>query len=132
MGGCRNCISDGSCESSIIGGCRNTIDNCSCQSSILGGYYNYVVFGSCYSSIIGGCRNTISGISNSAIIGGANLCLTSNNTVYVPTLMTTTISNINPVSWKLGTTASGSVTVDTTQYIEVSIDGVTYKLAVVQ
>jgi hypothetical protein len=46
--------------------------------------------------------------------------------------MTTTISNVEPVSWKLGTTASGSVTVDTTQYIEVSINGAIYKLAVVQ
>jgi hypothetical protein len=45
--------------------------------------------------------------------------------------MTTTISNVNPVSWKLGTTASGSVTVDTTQYIEVSINGQVYKLAIV-
>jgi hypothetical protein len=46
--------------------------------------------------------------------------------------MTTTISNASPVSWKLGSTAAGSVSVDTTQYIEVSINGVTYKLAIVQ
>ena len=71
-------------------------------------------------------------ISNSVIIGGANLCLTSSDTVYVPTLMTTTISNAEPVSWKLGSTAAGSVTVDTTQYIEVSINGSIYKLAIVQ
>jgi hypothetical protein len=71
-------------------------------------------------------------VSNSVILGGASLCLTTSNTVYVPTLMTTTISNVDPVSWKLGSTAAGSVTVDTTQYIEVSINGTIYKLAVVQ
>jgi hypothetical protein len=46
--------------------------------------------------------------------------------------MTTTISNANPVSWKLGSTAAGSVALDEGQYIEVSINGVTYKLAIVQ
>jgi len=46
--------------------------------------------------------------------------------------MTTTISNAEPVSWKLGSTAAGEVTVDTTQYIEVSINGAIYKLAIVQ
>jgi hypothetical protein len=71
-------------------------------------------------------------VSNSVILGGASLCLSTSNTVYVPTLMTTTISNVEPVSWKLGTTASGEVTVDTTQYIEVSINGTIYKLAIVQ
>jgi hypothetical protein len=70
--------------------------------------------------------------NNSVILGGASLCLSTSNTVYVPTLMTTTISNVEPVSWKLGTTASGEVTVDTTQYIEVSINGAIYKLAIVQ
>ena len=48
------------------------------------------------------------------------------------TLMTATISNVEPVSWKLGSTAAGSVAVDTTQYIEVSINGSIYKLAIVQ
>jgi hypothetical protein len=54
------------------------------------------------------------------------------NNLYIDEIMTTTISNVNPVSWKLGTTASGEVIVDTTQYIEVSINGAIYKLAIVQ
>jgi hypothetical protein len=119
--------------SSIIGGYNNYIYYESCFSSILGGKCNKIQYGSCNSSILGGNNNIITNSTdNSVILGGSGLCLTTDNTVYVPTLMTTTISNAEPVSWKLGSTAAGSVTVDTTQYIEVSINGVTYKLAIVQ
>ena len=65
-----------------------------------------------------------------AIVSGVTIS-GYNNSILIDSLMTTTISNAEPVSWKLGSTAAGSVSVDTTQYIEVSINGSIYKLAIV-
>jgi hypothetical protein len=49
----------------------------------------------------------------------------------VPNISTATVSNATFSQWKLGKPILASTTLDTTQYVEVSIDGAIYKLAVV-
>jgi hypothetical protein len=66
----------------------------------------------------------------SVIIGGSNFNLdTCSDVVMVPKLITGTFGSM--AAWKLGATASGSVTLDTAHYIEVEINGIVYKLGVV-
>jgi hypothetical protein len=125
----------GTCVSSIIGGRNNVINGdkyCS-QGSInviVGGSYNSIT-GASNSTVIGGYNNQICQSYNSVIIGGKNLILSGLcDTVMVPNLATATVSNATASQWKLGKAISQSVSVDTTQYIEVMIDGTVYKIVV--
>ena len=73
--------------SSIIGGISNKLSFSSSTSSIIGGYQNILSGNSYFSSIIAGSGNIISESNRSVIIGGAGLCLNSqNDTVLVPNL----------------------------------------------
>ena len=67
----------------------------------------------------------------SVIIGGSNFSLDScNDVVMVPKLITGTFGSM--AAWKLGATASAvGATVQTNQYIEVEVNGITYKLALI-
>jgi hypothetical protein len=123
-----------SCSSTIIGGRSNSIYGasgsiCSRHTSIIGGADN-TICGSLYSSIIGGQLNSMTASNCSVIIGGSNFNLDScSDVVMVPKLITGTFGSM--AAWKLGATASGSVTLDTAHYIEVEINGIVYKLGVV-
>jgi hypothetical protein len=122
-----------------LGGSLNTIVCYSSSSTIIGGCLNIINENSPYSSIISSSGSSIESSCRSVILGGSGLTLTSqNDTVMVPklisndTILTATISSTNRIGWKLGGTISSSTTLDTTQYIEVSLEGVIYKLAIVQ
>ena len=124
-----------SCSSTIIGGRSNLIYGasgsiCSSNTSIIGGANN-TICGSLYSSIIGGQLNSMTASNCSVIIGGSNFSLDScNDVVMVPKLITGTFGSM--AAWKLGATASAvGATVQTNQYIEVEVNGITYKLALI-
>jgi hypothetical protein len=105
------------------------------HSIIGGGFDNKICNNSSCSSIIAGCGNTIYNSKNSVIIGGSAVFLNSqNDVVYVPSLMSGPISSTASSTWKFGATASsGSIlSLVTDQYIEISINGASYKLAIVQ
>ncbi len=127
-------------NSTSIGGSFNTLTCYSSSSTIVGGCYNSINECSNYSSIISSVCSTIESSCRSVILGGSNLTLTSeNDVVMVPKLisndsiLTGTISNSSRINWKLGSTVSSiGLSMDVTQYIEVSLDGVTYKLALIQ
>ena len=53
-----------------------------------------------------------------------------NDTLLVPNLATGTVSNATSSQWKLGKSISSTASIDTSQYIEVMIDGTVYKLVV--
>jgi hypothetical protein len=150
LGGCENCIEGvqhsgilggefnditNSCSSTIIGGRSNSIYGasgsiCSKNTSIIGGANN-TICGSLYSSIIGGQLNSMTASNCSVIIGGSNFSLdTCSDVVMVPKLITGTFGSM--AAWKLGATASAvGATVQTNQYIEVEVNGITYKLALI-
>ena len=124
-----------SCSSTIIGGRSNLIYGasgsiCSSNTSIIGGANN-TICGSLYSSIIGGQLNSMTASNYSVIIGGSNFNLDScNDVVMVPKLITGTFGSM--AAWKLGATASAvGATVQTDQYIEVEVNGIIYKLALI-
>lgn len=124
-----------SCSSTIIGGRSNLIYGasgsiCSRHTSIIGGADN-TICGSLYSSIIGGQLNSMTASNYSVIIGGSNFNLDScSDVVMVPKLITGTFGSM--AAWKLGATASAvGATVQTDQYIEVEVNGITYKLALI-
>jgi hypothetical protein len=124
-----------SCSSTIIGGRSNSIYGasgsiCSSNTSIIGGADN-TICGSLYSSIIGGQLNSMTASNCSVIIGGSNFSLDScSDVVMVPKLITGTFGSM--AAWKLGATASAvGATVQTDQYIEVEVNGITYKLALI-
>ena len=124
-----------SCSSTIIGGRSNLIYGasgsiCSSNTSIIGGANN-TICGSLYSSIIGGQLNSMTASNCSVIIGGSNFSLdTCSDVVMVPKLITGTFGSM--AAWKLGATASAvGATVQTDQYIEVEVNGITYKLALI-
>jgi hypothetical protein len=124
-----------SCSSTIIGGRSNSIYGasgsiCSRHTSIIGGADNNIS-GSLYSSIIGGQLNSMTASNYSVIIGGSNFSLdTCSDVVMVPKLITGTFGSM--AAWKLGATASAvGATVQTDQYIEVEVNGITYKLALI-
>jgi hypothetical protein len=124
-----------SCSSTIIGGRSNSIYGasgsiCSSNTSIIGGADN-TICGSLYSSIIGGQLNSMTASNCSVIIGGSNFSLdTCSDVVMVPKLITGTFGSM--AAWKLGATASAvGATVQTDQYIEVEVNGITYKLALI-
>ncbi len=149
LGGEFNDITN-SCSSTIIGGRSNEI-RCNVEkSSIIGGQNNYIggygtltknvtiiggsdnrICGSLYSSIIGGQLNSMTASNCSVIIGGSNFSLdTCSDVVMVPKLITGTFGSM--AAWKLGATASAvGATVQTDQYIEVEVNGITYKLALI-
>ena len=144
--------------SSVVGGACNIITNWispqsySCRSKgvaivggykncIRGGYYSSIITGkdnfldgsSNFSSIISGCNNQITSSTSSVIIGGTNLELSGQtDVVLVPKITTATISNAQLALWKLGTTQSSLAPTLSSQYVEVSINGVVVKLAVIQ
>ena len=161
LSGYSNKISYHSCNNSVIsgnnnsitcysgnvimgGGLFNTITCYSSGSSMFGGEMNSIGNYSCNSSIISSKNSSIDNSNGSVILGGCNLTLNSqDDVVMVPKLisncglLTGTISNTNRVEWKLGSTVSSfglspSISMDINQYIEVSLDGVTYKLALIQ
>ena len=124
-----------SCSSTIIGGRSNSIYGasgsiCSSNTAIIGGANN-TICGSLYSSIIGGQLNSMTASNYSVIIGGSNFNLDScSDVVMVPKLITGTFGSM--AAWKLGATASAvGATVQTDQYIEVEVNGITYKLALI-
>lgn len=124
-----------SCSSTIIGGRGNLIYGfsgsiSSCNATIIGGSNN-AICGSLHSSIIGGQLNSMTASNCSVIIGGSNFTLDScNDVVMVPKLITGTFGSM--AAWKLGATASTvGATVQTNQYIEVEVNGITYKLALI-
>lgn len=124
-----------SISSTIIGGRSNLIYGfsgsiSSCNATIIGGSTN-AICGSLYSSIIGGQSNSMTASNNSVIIGGSCFSLDScSDVVMVPKLITGTFGSM--ASWKLGATASTvGATVQTDQYIEVEVNGITYKLALI-
>ena len=124
-----------SCSSTIIGGRSNLIYGasgsiCSRHTSIIGGADN-TICGSLYSSIIGGQLNSMTASNYSVIIGGSNFNLDScSDVVMVPKLITGTFGSM--AAWKLGATASAvGATIDEEQYIEVEVNGITYKLALI-
>lgn len=124
-----------SCSSTIIGGRSNLIYGasgsiCSSNTAIIGGANN-TIRGSLYSSIIGGQLNSMTASNYSVIIGGSNFNLDScSDVVMVPKLITGTFGSM--AAWKLGATASTvGATVQTDQYIEVEVNGITYKLALI-
>ena len=150
LGGCESCLV-GVQYSGILGGEYNDIV-CSCSSTIIGGRSNLIygssesiyskhtsiiggvdntICGSLYSSIIGGQLNSMTASNYSVIIGGSNFNLDScNDVVMVPKLITGTFGSM--AAWKLGATASAvGATVQTDQYIEVEVNGITYKLALI-
>ena len=149
LGGCESCLL-GVQYSGILGGEYNDIVN-SCSSTIIGGRSNLIygyrasistnaaiigganntICGSLYSSIIGGQLNSMTASNYSVIIGGSNFNLDScNDVVMVPKLITGTFGSM--AAWKLGATASAvGATVQTDQYIEVEVNGITYKLALI-
>jgi hypothetical protein len=110
IGGCCNCISYYSANSSIIGGYCNRLYYSSC-STILGGYDNrirgYYNNNSRGSSIVGGIYNKICyEVSNSAIIGGCSneICCASchstivggcNNGIYCYSINSSIIGGCN-------------------------------------
>ena len=124
-----NHIACGSCSSILSGR-----DNCLCfvnSSNIIGGYNNNINYSN-RSTIIGSINSCVVGSTGSMIIGGSfNDIINTDNVILIPTLTTSTFSAGNFDKWKLGKTASGSVTLNTTQYIEVEINGIVYKLGVV-
>jgi hypothetical protein len=125
-------------NSSLVAGNFNTINCHSSSSAIIGGRCNIIDKYANYSSIIGSEYSTIFCSNRSIIIGGSNLILNQqDDAVLVPKLisqnaiLTGTISNATPTSWKLGDVVNDATIFDTTRYIEISIDGTTYKLALV-
>ena len=82
------------------------------------------------SAIIGGYHNKVTG-NYSAVIGGKNLQSTFVENVLVPTIMTMQVGGTaaSSVCWQLGGVKSGPATFTGDNYIEVSLNGVVYKLA---
>ena len=116
----------------IIGGYKNCIRG-GYYSTIISGKDNFLDGSSNFSSIISGCNNQITSSTSSVIIGGTNLALSGEtDVVLVPKITTATISNAQLALWKLGTTQSTLAPSLADQYVEVSINGVVVKLAVVQ
>ena len=133
IGGSSNDILCNVEKSAIIGGNNNRIcgyGTCVRNVTIIGGDYNQI-FGSDCSSIISGFSNSMTASNNSVIIGGSCFSLDScSDVVMVPKLITGTFGSM--ASWKLGATASTvGATVQTDQYIEVEVNGITYKLALI-
>ena len=118
-------------NSVVIGGFKNYLNPGNSDSSIIGGRCNTFTCYSSRSSIISAYSATMSNSCNSVIIGGVGLILDSKNSVvHVPAIMTSAVSGLTNSTWKLGSNTTGtSLTLDTTNYIEISIDGVTHKLA---
>ena len=111
--------------------CNNFICDISRNTSIIGGVCNQVCNNSCNSSILGGNYNCMCNSCNSVILGGDHLIVCNmNDTVMVPNLATGTVSNATASQWKLGKPISSTASVDTSQYVEVMIDGTIYKLVV--
>lgn len=52
-----------------------------------------------------------------------------NDTVLMPQISTGTVSNATFSHWKLGKACSGSLSFDSGNYLEVSVDGTIYKIA---
>ena len=101
------------------------------QSAIIGGCYNNIDYSN-RSTIIGSICSCVVGSTGSMIIGGScNEIINTDDVILIPTLTTSTFSAGNFDKWKLGKTASGNVTLDAEQYIEVEINGIVYKLGVV-
>jgi hypothetical protein len=139
MGGNGNIIDYTSKNSVHIGGFSNTISNSSFASTIISGQSNIIDIDSTYSSIISSNNSSIISSNRSVIISGDGLSLNGeSDVVMVPklianeTLQTGTISNVNRTEWKLGSTVSGVATMINTGWIEVSLNGITYKLAIVE
>ena len=103
------------------------------HSFIGGGMDNRICTNSSCSSIIGGYGNTICNSKNSVIIGGCEVLLDSqNDVVYVPSLMSGTVSATQSATWKFGKQVTlCNLTMCDQQYLEVSVDGVAYKLAII-
>jgi hypothetical protein len=124
-----NHIACSSCSSILSGR-----DNCLCfvnSSNIIGGYDNNINYSN-RSTIIGSINSCVVGSTGSMIIGGSsNDIINTDNLILIPTLTTSTFSAGNFDKWKLGKTASGPVSLNTAQYIEVEINGIVYKLGVV-
>jgi len=121
-------------EFSFIFGQQASISKSS-HSFIGGGMDNRICGNSCCSAIIGGYSNIICNSMRSVIIGGCSAIIDSqNDVVYVPSLMSGPISSTASSTWKFGATASSGsgLSLVTDQYIEISINGTSYKLAIVQ
>jgi hypothetical protein len=131
LGGSSNCINSYNFMSNILGGYQNQIYGTSSLSTIIGGSNNNICFNSIGSQIIGGDSNSICDSCGTTIIGGSNITLNGYcHVVVVPQLITGTISNPTFSTWKLGTAINeGSLILDNTKFIEVEINGQTYKLA---
>ena len=149
LGGYNNC-NNTSKYSTIIGGCSNLINysgiisiissynSCSqynYHNSIINGYCNYMGGNNYISSMISSCYSCMFSSCGSSIIGGYNLQLNAiNNTVLVPSIFTT-----NPIGgsssgeniWLLGQDVVNTVSLDTTQYVELGVNGTIYKIAIV-
>ena len=64
-------------------------------------------------------------------LSGTASLVVNGSATFKNTLSTGTVSNATASNVKIGKPIAASVSLDTTKYIEVSIDGVTYKVAVV-
>ena len=123
-------------RSTIIGGYNNNINPSGYNSVTIIGSGNSYINGSKpvntnYSSIISSNNSGIYNSYNSSIIGGSNLFLSGDsNVVLMPSIMTSFITpGYSPASgfkWKLG--GYNKIPIPVTGYIEVSINGVVYKL----
>ena len=124
-------------KSSIIGGYKNNINLNGYNSSVIIGSGNSYINGNKgyntnYNSIISSNNSGIYNSYNSSIIGGSHLYLSGNcNVVLMPSIMTaqTKVGDYSPASgfkWKLG--GYNRTVVCSTGYIEVTINGVIYKL----
>ena len=119
-------------RSTIIGGYNNNINPSGYNSvTIIGSGNSYINGSKSYSSIISSNNSGIYNSYNSSIIGGSNLFLSGDsNVVLMPSIMTSVITpGYSPASgfkWKLG--GYNKIPISVTGYIEVSINGVVYKL----
>lgn len=115
IGGCNNQLTNHSHYSSIIGGYCNQLTDDSNNSSIIGGCNNQIIGNSNYSSIVAGRDNTLSGSCRSAIFGGQNLSLISeNDTILVPKLkVSNSISSLSGGTFYSGITGTYVVGLNT-------------------
>ena len=131
IGHCNGSIED-SYYSVLLGGFDNTL-RLSDGSSIMTGRYNSLC-SSNDSAILGSKNSLIISSTHSVILGGNGHTLNGVvDTILIPTLTTATFSSVNYSKWKLGATSStgGTATLNQDQYVEVEINGVTYKIALV-
>jgi hypothetical protein len=119
-------------EFSFIFGQQASISKSS-HSFIGGGMDNRICGNSCCSAIIGGYSNIICNSMRSVIIGGCSAIIDSqNDVVYVPSLMSSPVTSTQSATWKFGKQVTQcNLTMCNQQYLEVSVDGMVYKLALI-